>query len=387
MNPYKYVFIIFVLIQTACLTPFSELPHSENSKFQVHKKSINTGWKYQLLDKYFKNLYTNSRFNGGILISKKGNIIYKNYYGYQNRKNKDTLSFKTEFQLGSVSKQFTAIAILKLFEDHKLSLNDSVQKFFQNFPYHNITVEMLLSHRSGLSNYLYFCEKLTNREKIISNIDVVNLMIKHNPSPYFPPDRTFDYCNTNYAILAAIVEKITQKSFAKYLKDEIFNPLGMHNTYIFHPDSNRTQNQATGYHYNWLEALPVYQDGVSGDKNIYSTLEDLFIWDRALYSEKIIRQKTLAKAFEAKNPDLKNKNYGFGWRILRYENRKNIVYHGGWWRGFTCLFIRDPETESCIIIYSNVRTNVFYNNYLDVLKIINPNNCYDNIIINETIAK
>ncbi len=326
------------------------------------------------IDAWFKKLYKNSRFNGNILVAQNGVILYENSYGYADYKRKDTLTLKHRFQIGSVSKQFTAMAIMILQQRGLIDYKDSIQKFFPEFPYKGITVYQLLTHRSGLPNYNYFCDFYTDRETTIYNKDVVQLMIDSVPLVYYPPNHSFHYCNTNYALLAAIVEQVSGMPFENFADKEIFDKAGMWNTTIFVKDKHqRIYKAAKGYHYKWLEALHTYQDGVTGDKGVYTTVEDLLRWDKALYSSKLIPDSSLQKAFEY--PDARKNSihaYGFGWRLRKCIDGSKIIYHGGWWRGFNALFVRDIKNKVTIVILSNIRTRSFSSSYQELLGIFDP---------------
>lgn len=326
------------------------------------------------IDVWFKNICKYTRFNGTILVAKNKQIIYQNSYGYANYRKKDTLNLDYSFQIGSVSKPFTAMAIMKLKEQNLLNYNDSVGKYIKNFPYPKVSIWQLLTHRSGLSNYNYFCDKYTDKQTIIYNKDVLKLMIDTIPAPYFKPNQRFDYCNTNYVILASIVERVSKQSFPKFLQHEIFDKANMNSTWIFiNGKQNRTHKRATGYHYKWTEALPSYQDGVYGDKNIYTTVSDLWRWNEAIESNKILKKETLEEAFKPTSFEKKGrKNYGLGWRIRTMIDSSKIIYHGGWWRGFNAVFVRDIKNNALIIMQSNVRTRSLFYKVRELLNIIDP---------------
>lgn len=320
-------------------------------------------------DKYFNYLCRNMEFNGNMLIAHKGRIIYQNSHGIADYTRGDSLSLQSAFQLASVSKQFTAVAVLMLYEQGKLALSDSIQQFFPDFPYPGITITNLLTHTSGLPVYNYFCEIYTDRQTAITNQQLIEIMVRYKPKQYYSPNTTFYYNNTNYAILAAIVEKVSGKTFPDFIQTEIFMPLGMEHTFIYqYPDSIKKEHVTTGYHYRWTEAYHTYQEGIVGDKGIYSTLHDLFIWDRALYQEKLLSDTVLQYAFSEKYAARDNEQfYGFGWRLKSSPSGKPIVYHSGWWRGYTALFVRLPYNESSIIILSNEVNRSFQRHYNDII--------------------
>lgn len=291
-------------------------------------------------------------FNGSILVAKNGEVLLEDYHGYSNPATKEDIKPETTFHLASVSKTFTGMAILKLSEENKLKLDDSVQAFFPQFPYTGITIRMLLSHRSGLPNYVYFMTKDPAwRGKIATNNDMLQFMIDKKPALYGYPNRGFHYCNTNFALLALIVEKVSGQTFPEYMKNNIFTPLGMTHTFIF------SKLDSANYHPSYqpnnrpfpLEPI----DCIYGDKNVYSTVRDMYLWDQALYANRIVSSSTYEEAikpYSLERPSIHN--YGLGWRLMMLPNSK-IVYHNGWWHGNNTVFTRLIQDTATIIILSN----------------------------------
>lgn len=304
-----------------------------------------------------KELLQKKYFNGCILVAQEGQILYKNAFGFANFRQKKQLDINTDFQLASVSKQFTAVAVMMMKEQGKLDYDDNVNKFYPEFPYKNITIRMLLTHRSGLSEYMWFCDHITDRRTPINNQDLIKLIIDKRPGINFNPDRRHDYSNTGYAILAAIVEKLTNTTFPEFMKKNVFDPLGMNNTFIFTFGSlDNKSNIATGHLSNWFPSGHDYLDGVTGDKGVYSCVDDLFKWDQGLYSGKIVALTTLDEAYTPANKEFKGKrNYGFGWRTNIQDDDSKVVFHAGLWHGFCPYFARRPCDKSTIIVLSNKR--------------------------------
>ncbi len=312
--------------------------------------------KTNIVDSFFNAISSKNDFNGTVLVTVKDKIIYKKAFGYANFKSKDILTENSIFQLASVSKQFTAVSIMMLHEQGLLDYQDDVTKFFPEFPYKGITIKLLLSHRSGLPNYMYFCDEFYNEKNIaLTNMGMIDLMIKNKPPEYFPPDKKFNYCNTNYCILAAIVEKVSKQTFANYVTNRIFKPIGMHYSFIGNQDSAKyAQYVAEGHDENNKPIKWDYMDGIMGDKGVFSCVNDLNKWDMALYSGKIIKESTLAEAMQPANQDMiGSRNYGYGWRIKYLADKTPLFYHGGWWKGYNTYFMRNPKDHSSIIILSN----------------------------------
>lgn len=308
------------------------------------------------LDKYFTRRHKKIGFNGAVLFAEDGQIIYENAFGYSNFRSKRKNKLDTKFQIASASKPFTSYAIMLLKQRGELSYEDSVQHYFPQFPYKGVTIRLLLIHKSGLPEYFYFADKLwKDRSKPITNKDVIELMIDYKPRRYYLPDRRYNYINTNYCILAAIIEKVSGKSFEDFMKDEIFNPLGMSNTFIYNKSKHQSvDNLATGYVRRRRKAEDTYLNGVVGDKGVYTTVEDLLKFDQALYRGTPVTTKTLEDAFKLAHKRLyKHDNYGFGWRINAADDNNKIVYHTGWWKGFRSWFIRELGKKKTIIVLSN----------------------------------
>ena len=321
------------------------------------------------LDSAFTYLHEKRGFNGAVLFSKYDRVIYKEAFGYEHFPSKDSLSTESVFQLASVSKQFTAMAIMILKEQGKLSYDDSVQQYIPAFPYEGITIRQLLNHRAGLSEYTYFSDALwPDRNIPITNDDVLGLMEEHEPSPYYQPNTHFDYSNTGYFLLASIVKRASGMPFAQFVEEHIFDPLGMDDTYTF-SDSllTRTEKIAFGHTSRNRRRRPDYLDYVLGDKGVFSTVEDLYKWDQALYSEELVSQETLKEAFTGSRTRKNiSEDYGFGWRIRPLVNGDTVVYHAGWWHGYNSYILRNPKDHSALIMLSNITNGSL--RYIDELE-------------------
>ena len=189
----------------------------------------------------------------------------------------------------------------------------------------------------------------------------MDLYIKHKPSPYFRPNNGFNYSNTNYALLANIVEQISGQPFDVFMKENIFDPLGMNDSFIYHMNNDSIVSPyitvgIPGYRYRgWrpVRQRNEYLNGVMGDKGVYSSVEDLLKFDQALYQNTLVSDTTLAEAFIPGSPKSRKRrdNYGFGWRIR--GGMDSTVYHYGWWKGFKAFYIRDMKKQKTIILLSN----------------------------------
>lgn len=310
---------------------------------------------------FYQKKLLRTGFNGAILVAKKGKIIFEDYHGYYDLKKKDSLTSHSAFHLASVSKTFTGMAILKLVQDGRLSLQDSIQKFFPAFPYEGVTVRLLLNHRSGLPNYVHFMENLGwPRDSLCSNVDILNYLIKFKPPGTGRPDTHFSYCNTNYSLLGLIIEKASGMAYEDYLKQTFFIPLGMKDTYVF--DANRDKETAMpSYDYRGRPEPYTCLDKGFGDKNIYSTPEDLLKWDQALYTNYFFTKKTLEEAYTPYSNEKPGiRNYGLGWRMNVYPDGRKVIYHNGWWHGNNTVFIRSiPDSVTIIVLGNKYNRNIY----------------------------
>ena len=340
------------------------------------RREINADLKSRRLDSLFREKARLRGFNGAVLIAQRGVIIYKNAFGYTGPDRKTPLSTDHIFQLASVSKTFTAIATLMLAERKALSLDDSVQKFFRDFPYHGIRIKDLLSHRSGLPNYIYAFDEWRNTVTVPpTNSTIMRWFAVSSPPPvpYNLPDVAFSYNNTNYIILASIIAKVSGKTYAEFLKTEIFEPLGMVHTFVdtLCPVSLKAL-KTFGHDYNRRRDRDFF-DGVYGDKGIYSTVDDMMRWYMALSSHCLLSRHLLKEAFTPRSLEHRSRhNYGYGFRLITDPgnmNKVEYVYHGGWWAGYSSMILFDLRDDYVVIVLSNRKnTSVYENkNVMDIL--------------------
>lgn len=331
----------------------------------------------------YQSLLLRRNFSGGILVAKNGEIVFEDYRGKYDTRKGTMIDSTTPLHVASISKTFTAAAILKLMEEGKLSLDDAVQKYLPSFPYSNITLKNLLSHRSGLQKYEVFMQGTrseayrtknkkgrtitryrtvsvpTNFTGFATNKDVLDYLATRRPALIGSPNRFYNYCNTNFAMLALVVEAITGMEFPTYLTTYIFKPLGMTHSYVF--SLKDTGNYVPSYNYRYspygLEKL----DCIYGDKNVYTTVRDLLLWDRALYLGTFISSASQELAYTPYSFEKRGeKNYGLGWHLLVHPPDPTIVYHNGWWHGNTASFKRlVADTATVIIIGNNFNKNIW----------------------------
>lgn len=314
------------------------------------------------LDSIYRYKRDVSKFNGCVLVAKQGKPIFVGSYGYANIYERDTLTPQSSFQLASVSKTLTATAILMLVEQGRITLGDSVQKFYPLFPYKGVTIHNLLSHRSGLPNYLNFCATYwPEKGYLLTNAHVMSIMETYKPKAIGKPNSFFSYSNTNYVVLAAIIEKVTGMSFKDYMDKQIFQPLGMKNSFVFDFYYNTRPNLTYGFDKKGVIDNFTSFDGVVGDKGIFSSVEDMFIFDQALHAGKLISRPMQIVAFSPLSFEKPSrKNYGLGWRLMQQPDNSYLSYHNGWWHSYHTLFHHFPNNEMTVIVLSNRHDRIAY---------------------------
>ena len=314
------------------------------------------------IEAVMQQLHKKRGFNGNVLVAKKGKILYADAIGWADYLHRDSLTIDSKFELASVTKPMTGIAVLQLVEQGKLKLDQDVRDFYPNFPYSGITVRMLLCHRSGMMNYVYFIDDIwrkerKNQQKGITNQDVMNVIAERKPSPYTQPNRKFHYNNSNYMVLAAIIEKVTGKSYTEYMMENVFVPAGMKNTAVLSKALyEKIPTDVVGHDRNsWrYSVVQNFLDGPVGDKGIYSTVKDLLLLDHALKKGKLLSKQWQDSAYTGHNPMIRGHfNYGYGWRLFEGDGHK-VVYHTGWWHGFRHIYLRDLTADVTIVLLTNL---------------------------------
>ena len=301
---------------------------------------------------HFETTLLNRGFNGQMLIAKNGEVVFEKTVGFADMRTKDSLSENTPMHIASVSKTFTGMAILRLMEEGKLNLDDTLGKYFPGFPYPVVTVKMLLSHRSGLPNYLNYLSLLKKNDTCYSNQDVLNSLFTLRPGLESRSGTRFNYSNTNYVLLAMIVEKVTGEHFPAYLKRIFFDPLQMTNTFVYANQDTLTPTPS----FEWTGRFwaPDPFDCTYGDKNIYTTANDLLKWDQALSKGLLFKKETLESAYTPLSNERRSiHNYGLGWRMMIFPSGKKFVYHNGRWHGSNVVFVRFPEENATMIVIGN----------------------------------
>jgi len=329
-----------------------------------------------LLDEYMTGQHKYFQFNGNVLVAKNGSPIYQGAFGYADYNTKRMLNDSSVFELASLSKQFTAMGIMILKEKRQLSYDDNVKKFLPDFPYDNITIRHLLTHTSGLPSYEDQFEKNWDHKKIAYNKDVIDMLKQVNDTLYFTPGTKWKYSNTGYAILALIIDRVWAMDYDKFMSKYIFQPLGMTHTFIYNTRRSTNKfpaNYALGYVYSdslKRYILPdslkkydmvYYLDGIAGDGCVNSTIIDLFKWDRALYTDKLVGKATLDEMLSPlvqTSPADTTSFYGFGVMVQPHSDKGKVISHTGSWPGYRTTIVRRPDIDETIILLSNNESNL-----------------------------
>ncbi len=329
------------------------------------------------LDSLLQRINKRHDFHGSLLVAKNGKILYDNQVGYADFKKKEPLNEASVFQLASVSKQFTAAAIMLLYERNQIQLTDTVNTYFPDFPYKDITIKNLLNHTSGLPRYFWVAEHEWKQEKAPTNSEMMTLLESSKAQRYFKPGRNFDYSNTGYFVLASIVEKVSGNSFSAFLKENIFDPLEMNDSFVLSSENDHTlENQLYGYRLyrgrSHLKIGSTVNDAIVGDKNVYSSSKDLLKWTLGLNSGKLLSKESVNLMY-SKGETIYGKKvpYGFGLRINTKD--ENTIYHYGKWNGFSTGLTQYQEDELVVIILEHTSYNAMASLNKKVKKIIKEN--------------
>jgi CubicO group peptidase (beta-lactamase class C family) len=291
-------------------------------------------------------------FTGTVLVAKDGSVLFEKAYGLANREWDAPNTLDTKFRIGSMTKQFTAAAVLQLAEQGKLNIDDPVSKYYTDAPtsWSKITIRDLLTHTSGipeitdLPDYSMFITQNTTPLGIINRI-------RDKPLEFQPGTR-FKYDNTGYIVLGYVIEKVSDGTYADYIQQHIFKPLGMKNSGYDVADSI-IMHRASGYEWRdgrWHNAPYISMTVPFAAGGLYSTVGDLLTWDQALYSNKLLNEASLKEMFTPNKPNLSY--YGFGWEIMEDRGHR-FIWHGGVVNDFHSMISRYPDERLTIILLSN----------------------------------
>ena len=314
---------------------------------------------------FYNKYWDKNDVSGGLLVAKDGQIIFEKYSGYSNYETKKKIDDNTPIHLASVSKRITAAAVMVLVNAGKLELDQKVNTILPTFPYSEITVRTLLNHRSGLTNYAYFFDdrSIWDQRNQVTNQDILDIYVKYNAPLDFKTNKHFAYCNTNYAMLALVIEKVTGLNYREAMQKIIFEPLKMKHTFVMDYSKNY-KKESQSYKGNYRNHELNHLETVYGDKNIYSTPRDLLKFQQAVASSDYLTPKLISEVFKGYSYERKGtRNYGLGIRMMEWNDGKQLFYHNGWWHGNTTSYVDLRDENVIIIALSNKYTTMTYKSF------------------------
>lgn len=337
------------------------------------------------VDSILSNFRSQELFNGGILLAKSDKVLFSKSYGYANIDKSIPLTEKTVFQSASISKTFTAVAILQLIEQKKLYLNDQLIDFFPNLPYPDITIKHLLTHTSGLYPYNPLFKKSWNKDSIATNEDIIMMYENTKPEQFFTAGTEFSYSNVGYVFLSSIVEQISGVSFEDYLEKNVFAPTEMNNSQVYTLLSEfeiqefaqeHILDPISGTYTNPLKLdyhkEVFYLNGKVGDDKVATTLNDLWKWNRSLFNYQILPKEILEMAFRSQISEIDDSlrhspfDYGLGFQLGKTEHFGKVIYHNGGEPGIRSRFLYYPDHDLSLIIYANAHSE-YLNKIRDII--------------------
>ncbi len=336
--------------------------------FSIGDTSIHFSKSYDSIIQNYWNYLHKFGYTGVSLLAKKDTF----FTWYQGEADSGKmLNPDLPMQIASASKPFCAVAIMKLVYTNKIKLSDTLRQFFPNLPYYNITIEHLLSHSSGLPEYVFFTDHFwADKSRAVTNDSLVPFMERTKPEIYFQPGKRHKYTNTNFVLLASIIEKISGKKYGAFLKENIFDPLGMQHTRVLDGNENFGKLEVKG-HYGTGKIFPWdFQDGTYGDKNIVSTVWDLYRFYLGLKRNILLPENLKNEMFKTRWTHTRgDADYCLGWR-KRDHFGETWIFHTGWWHGFRSNFFFSLNSDKCAITLCNrlsggfikgqVLTSIFY---------------------------
>ena len=317
----------------------------------------------QLLDQYMQAQNQVKGFTGTVLVMKQNKVLLRKAYGMADREWNIPNTPETKFEIGSLTKQFTAACILQLVEEGKLSLEDKLSKFLPKFPKaDSVTIHMLLNHTSGIANYTAQLSFMNIATQHLGQDSMISFIA--GKSYTASPGSKFNYTNSGYFLLGYIIEKVSGLSYGNYLEKNIFSKLGMTNSLLNKPDSVLSM-RAKGYDVKGRKTANadyIAMDWPFSAGGIISTVDDMYKWDRALYTGTVLNDASKQKMFTPGKGD-----YGYGFIIDSLEKHPRI-WHNGSIPGFLSNISRYPEEDVCVIVLAN--TIVIQNNTLPITDVL-----------------
>ncbi|WP_372746659.1 serine hydrolase domain-containing protein, partial [Lutibacter sp.] len=362
---FKIYQIVIVLFLSLSLTN-CKLQNSSNLKAESDVQN-------DTLDAYFSALYKAKMFNGAVAVKRNGKLIFKKAYGVANITKETPFLTNTSIEIASVSKQFTAAAILLLQQENKLKVTDLATLYLgDDFPYKNVTISQLLSHTSGLPDYEKYFKKNWDSSVIAYNKDILRYFKTVKPEIISVPGEKYHYSNTGYILLAEIVNAVSGTTLEHYLAQKVFKPMKMNSTFFIGRDSIwNKKNYAPGYMFSLAdckhvipESLPNngyyrFLSGRLGSGRLSSSIDDLIKWDQFLYDDSILNVASKNSAFSKHPPTKDVSDYGYGWHVTNDSTKGKVVYHTGSWAGNLTYISRSIDTKDLVIILNNTHNSAY----------------------------
>lgn len=333
--------------------------------FSCHqKKNAPAGQLVVKLDSVFGAV---PDFSGVVLVAQEGRPVYHKAFGFRNFETRQPLDTTSVFELASVSKQFTAMAIMMLEEEGKLDYDDALEKYIPGLPYSGVRIRHLLNHTSGLPDYQAVMDQHWDKTKVAGNDDNIEYLKRYKPPKRFEPGEKYEYSNTGYMLLASIAEKASGQDFIAFCRERIFTPLAMGSTDIRTIAAKQAlPHMAWGHlyvaekqRYVRADSFPAFNYAIwlgnrKGPGRISATASDLLRWDQALYTQKLVKKETLAQAFRAATlNDGSSSAYGFGWMIGENAGKGAVVMHTGDNPGYKTRIVRYLDQNRTVILLCN----------------------------------
>jgi len=338
------------------------------------------------LDSLFQALAAQNQFSGSVLIAEKGKVLYMGGKGFRDELTQQPNNAQTIFELASCSKQFIGVGIALLHQEGMINYNDDITRYLPELPhFRGVKIYNLLRHTSGIPEYLAGFRKDWDNDKIATNQDVINYYAVQKDTLKFQPDSRYQYCNTNYAFLATIIERVSGQDIELYLSEKIFKPLKMDRTFIYNRRLLPRKISNYAYGYVWLKnsfekttddderlggtRMSYYMDGIVGSAKVNSTVEDLYKWINALKSNQLLSRQEFDEVMAISHTsNNKAVNYGFGFEVRKKDGKLFSYGHTGSWDGYTTLVYYNVRQDRSIIILNNFEKGVCpYDNIAEIL--------------------
>lgn len=322
------------------------------------------------LDSLFTTLAAQNQFSGSVLIAERGKILYKAGKGYRDEQTKAPNGPQTIFELASCSKQFLGVGIALLKREGRISYTDDITRYLPELAnFKGVQLYDLLRHTSGIPEFLAGFREDWNEDRIATNADLIQYYSQRKDTLEFGPGTRYQYCNTNYAFLATIIERVSGQDLDSYLSAKIFKPLKMGRTFIYNRRlaPRHILDHATGYVWvrNSFEKatgddkrigrmMYYHMDGIIGNAKVNATVEDLYKWSNALRNNELLSRQEFEEIMAAsETSDHKPVNYGFGFEVRRRDNKISSYGHTGSWDGYTTLTHYNAAKDRTIIVLNN----------------------------------